>query len=173
MNFSIRAIIRGLVAPEHFLSCSKHLWNAGLSEMKRRGAGRRESGAFLLGEENHEIRQIHRFVYYDDLDPHCLDQGYVRFNGSAYGPLWQICHSSGLKVIGDIHTHPGAAIQSNSDRQNPMVAIKGHIALIVPCYANKIVHPGELGIYEYEGSHRWRNHSGKGAARLFYIGIWG
>ena len=173
MNFSIRAIIQGFVAPEHFLSCSKNLWNAGLSEIKCRGAGRRESGAFLLGKESHGIRRIQRFLYYDDLDPHCLDQGYVRFNGAAYGPLWQICQSSDLRVVGDIHTHPGAAIQSYSDRQNPMVAIKGHIALIVPYFGKQIVLSHELGIYEYEGEHRWKNHSGKDAAKVFYIGVWG
>ena len=173
MNFSIRAIIRGFVAPEHFLSCSNHLWNAGLTEIKHRGAGRRESGAFLLGDESYGIRRIKRFLFYDDLDPHCLERGYVHFNGSAYGPLWQICRSSGLRVVGDIHTHPGAAIQSNSDRQNPMVAIKGHIALIVPNFAKQVALPHELGIYEYEGAYQWKNHSGKNAAKVFYIGMWG
>lgn len=173
MNFSIQAIIRGLVAPDHFLSCSKNLWYAGLTEIKHRGDGRRESGAFLLGEESYGIRRIQRFLFYDDLDPHCLDHGYVRFNGSAYGPLWQICCSSGLRVVGDIHTHPGAAIQSYVDSQNPMVAIKGHIALIVPYFAKRIVFPHELGIYEYEGAHQWKNHSGNDAAKAFYIGVWG
>lgn len=173
MNFSIRAIIRAFVAPDHFLSCSYSLWNSGLCEIRRRGAGRRESGAFLVGKESNGIRRICRFIYYDDLDPHSLDKGYVHFNGAAYGPLWEICQSSGLKVVGDIHTHPGVAIQSSSDRQNPMVAIKGHIALIVPNFAQKIVLPNELGIYEYEGAHQWKNHSGKNAAKSFYIGVWG
>ena len=173
MNFSIRAIIRELLAPEHFLTCSKNLWNAGISEIKHRGAGRRESGAFLLGRESDGIRRIQRFLYYDDIDPHCLDQGYVHFNGSAYGLLWQICRSLDLRVIGDVHTHPGVAIQSYSDRQNPMVAIKGHIALIVPYFAKKMVLPQELGIYEYKGEHQWKNHSGKDAAKFFYIGAWG
>lgn len=173
MSFSIRAIIRALVAPNHFLCCSDTLWNTGLSEIRRRGACRRESGAFLLGTESNGIRRICRFIYYDDLDPPCLDRGYVHFNGAAYGPLWQICQSSDLKVVGDIHTHPGAPIQSPADRQNPMVAIKGHIALIVPNFAKKIALPPKLGIYEYEGAHRWKNHSGKYAAKLFYIGVWG
>ena len=81
MNFSIRAIIRGLVAPNHRLSCPRELWYAGLRELKSRGGGRRESGAFLLGKNYDGIRRVCRFVYYDDLDPHCLDQGYVVFDG--------------------------------------------------------------------------------------------
>ena len=170
MNFSIQAIIRGHVAPKHFLGCSKSLWNTGLTELKHRGNGRRESGAFLLGKNSNGVRTILRFLYYDDIDPYCLDRGYVHFNGAAYGLLWVICRSSNLNVIGDIHTHPGYAIQSFSDRQNPMIAIKGHIALIVPRFAKQIVLQHELGIYEYAGEHRWKNHSGKNAARIFYIG---
>jgi hypothetical protein len=30
-----------------------------------------------------------------------------------------------------------------------------------------------LGIYEYEGDHRWRDLTGKEAANFFYVGIWG
>lgn len=172
MNFSIRAIIRGLVAPNHTLSCPRDLWQNGLRELKSRGGGRRESGAFLLGENHDGIRRICRFVYYDDLDPHCLDQGYVVFDGSGYSALWQLCKETGLTVIADIHTHPGAPFQSQSDRCNPMVALRGHIALIVPDFATRLVLPSQLGIYEYEGEHRWKNHTGKTAAKFFYIGMW-
>lgn len=173
MNFSIRAIIRGLVAPNHRLSCPRELWYAGLRELKSRGGGRRESGAFLLGKNYDGIRRVCRFVYYDDLDPHCLDQGYVVFDGSGYSALWQLCEETGLTVVADIHTHPGAPFQSQSDRCNPMVALRGHIALIVPDFATRLVLPGQLGIYEYEGEHRWKNHTGKNAAKYFYVGMWG
>ena len=36
-------------------------------------------------------------------------------------------------MIGDVHTHPGRGVhQSGIDAANPMVAQKGHVALIVP-----------------------------------------
>ncbi len=173
MTFSLRKIIRVLVAPEHRLSCSSKLWRAGLDELHRRGGGRRESGAFLLGSRDGDRCRVNRFVFYDDLDPHSLDTGIVIFDGVGYGPLWRMCRETGLQVVADVHTHPGIARQSPSDRDNPMVAERGHLALIVPEFARRRVGPSELGIYEYEGDHRWRDRTGKKASKFFYIGMWG
>src|SRR4051812_42321704 len=99
MSFSILATIReramSLFAPEHRVSCAMPLWHAGIAELRRRGGGRHESGAFLLGERVErggvERRRVRLFVYYDDLDPHCLDTGIVVFDGAGFGPLWRIC----------------------------------------------------------------------------------
>lgn len=173
MNFSLRKTIRALVAPEHRLSCSSKLWRAGLAELRRRGGGRRESGAFLLGTRDGERRAVSRFVFYDDLDPRSLDTGIVVFDGAGYGPLWRMCREAGLQVVADVHTHPGVARQSPADRDNPMVAERGHLALIVPEFVRRRVGPSELGIYEYEGDHRWRDRTSKKAGKFFYIGMWG
>src|SRR2546430_11791246 len=105
MSFSIRTTIRGLVAPEHHLSCSSKVWRAGLIELKRRGDGCRESGAFLLGKNYGQRREISDFAFYDDFDPHCLDTGIVVFDGAFYGLLWQRCREEGLEVVADVHTH--------------------------------------------------------------------
>jgi proteasome lid subunit RPN8/RPN11 len=173
MTFSMRAIIRGFAAPEHRLSCSRTLWQRGLAELCRRGHGRRESGAFLLGHQRGIRRSVTRFVYYDDLDPDCLDSGIVVFDGSGFGPLWTLCRDTGLRVVADVHTHGGLARQSPLDRDNPMIAIAGHVALIVPSFAQRLVDPRELGVYAYLGEHRWQDHSGSGAAHFFYVGMWG
>lgn len=174
MTFSLRATIRALVVPEHRLSCSTRLWRAGLAELGRRGEGRRESGAFLLGKQRGARRVVQRFVFYDDLDPHCLDTGIIVFDGAGFGPLWALCRETGLRVVADVHTHgAGPARQSALDRDNPMIAKPGHVALIVPDFARRTVGPAELGVYEYQGEHRWRDYSGKTAARFFYVRIWG
>jgi proteasome lid subunit RPN8/RPN11 len=78
-----------------------------------------------------------------------------------------------VEVVADIHTHPGVSVQSSVDRENPMVATRGHIALIVPEFARQIVGSSNLGIYQYLGSHMWQNFSHKQANRFFYIGRWG
>ena len=170
----IQKTIRGFAAPNHKLSCSAKLWNEGLTELRRRTEGYHESGAFLLGIEDGARRRITSFAYYDDLDPHSLDTGIVVFDGSGYGPLWQLCRETGLKVIADVHVHPGAARQSHSDRANPMIATQGHIALIVPNFAERIFRPSELGVYEYKGAHTWNDFSGERAAEdFFYVGFWG
>lgn len=173
MTFSIRTTIRGFVAPEHRLSCSSKLWRAGLMELKLRGGGYRESGAFLLGKQYGKRRMITGFAFYDDLDPHCLDTGIVMFDGAYYSRLWQLCREKGQEVIADVHTHPGQARQSPDDRAHPMIAKAGHIALIVPGFAQHTVRMSELGIYEYKGNHCWQNHSGQAASKFFYIGLWG
>lgn len=172
MTFSIRNIIRGFVAPDHQLSCSSALWQEGLAELRNRTEGVHESGAFLLGERNGAQRRIRRFVYYDDLDPHALATGIVVFDGAGYGPLWELCRTTGLRVVADIHVHPGRASQSKSDRENPMIAQPGHIALIVPNLAAHLIGPRELGIYEYQGQHQWL-HCNQHAEKYFYIGFWG
>lgn len=173
MTFSIRRIIREFVAPEHRLSCSTSLWNEGLRELRRRTEGKHESGAFLLGCCEGDRRRITRFVYYDDLDPHSLETGIVVFDGAGYGPLWQLCRETGLSVVADVHVHGGSPRQSTDDRENPMVAVPGHIALIVPGLAERVFRPSELGVYEYEGEHRWKGWNGKSADTFFYVGFWG
>src|SRR5439155_25402816 len=127
MRFSSAATIQALatcfLAPDHRLACAPSLWNAGLAELHRRGAGQRESGAFLLGERVRqrgvERRRVQRFAYYDDLDPNSLDTGIVVFDGSGFGPLWQLCREARLEVVADVHTHPGVAGRSHADRRNP------------------------------------------------------
>jgi len=172
MNSSIRAIIRACVAPKHILSAPGGIWRAGLAELRQRSAGYRESGAFLLGKAIGSRRQVLQFVYYDEIEPHCLDQGYVIFDGTGYGALWSLCHKTGLQVVADIHTHPRAAYQSSSDRDHPMIATRGHIAVIVPDFASPPVRPVNLGIYVYEGEHRWQAIEKKAAATFLYVGLW-
>jgi proteasome lid subunit RPN8/RPN11 len=173
MTYSIRAIIRERVAPDHRLSCSSRLWRKLLRELARRGEGRRESGAFLLGRRLGERRVINEVICYDDLDPHCLDSGIVVFDGAGYGPLWQHCRKTRQEVVADVHTHGGPARQSSADRDYPMIATPGHVALIVPGCAQRAVGACDLGVYEYQGNHRWQSYEGKAAGRFFYIGLWG
>ncbi len=67
----------------------------------------------------------------------------------------------------------GSGRQSGADRDHPMIATPGHIALIVPGFAQSLVGARELGVYEYLGGHRWQCYDGKATDRFFYIGIWG
>ena len=173
MTFSIRAIIRALAAPKHYLSCSDKLWRQGIAEVAQRGEGRHESGAFLLGRRHGSRGRVEQFAYYDDFDPSCLDSGIVIFDGAGFGPLWELCRQTGLTVLADLHTHPslGPARQSTLDKDNPMIAQPGHVALIVPNFAHNF-RMEEMGVYEYLGSHKWRDHSGVRSGRFFYTGIW-
>jgi proteasome lid subunit RPN8/RPN11 len=134
------------------------VWNELIEELRKRGNSERESGAFLLGK--FECNQITEFVCYDDLDPH----GIITFDGSGYVPLWKMCKEKGLSVLADVHTHPGQWVgQSRSDANHPMIAQYGHIAIILPEYAQeKKITLMDAGIYEYKGDKKWKTIRAKG-----------
>jgi len=172
MNFSILAIIRDLLAPQHEVSCSWLLWQKLLKDLRMRGRGRsRESGAFLLGYRYAGRIRIVDFVLYDDLDPNCLETGIVRFDGRYFGALWKICKDRKLSVVADIHVHPGSSQQSESDRQNPMISSAGHIAFIIPRFVNPPVRISQLGIYRYQGGKRWLSVPEHQRLSFLHIGL--
>lgn len=172
MIFSIRAIIRAFVAPNHAIRCSPDLWNEVLGELERRGGGQHEAGAFLLGTISGKKRNIVGVVYYDELDQAVYDSGVCVLHGDAFSRLWAVCRRRGLTVVADVHTHPGGAGQSWSDRTNPMVARAGHIALIIPNFARPPVSMSEVGVYQYRGDHQWMDKSGSHQPNFFYVGMW-
>lgn len=137
------------------VTCATRTWRRLLRELRARGQGLRESGAFLLGTRVNRVVHIADFVLYDDLDPHVLDSGIIRFDGRYFGMLWEQCRERELEVVADVHTHPLGAYQSPSDQANPMIATAGHVALIVPNFARPPVPVREMGIYRYLGGKRW------------------
>ena len=156
MNFCIAETTRRLLAPRHELSCSLVLWLRLCRRLRERGSNRtRESGAFLLGRREGDRARIVDFALYDDLDPRSLDTGIVRFDGRHFGELWALCKLKGLTVVADVHVHPGGAGQSVSDREHPMIAVPGHVALILPRYAMRPLRRREIGMYRYRGGKRW------------------
>lgn len=172
MNFLIAETMRRLLAPRHRLSCSRFVWNRLIAGLRERGLNRsRESGAFLLGHRRHGRTRIVSFVLYDDLDPHCLDAGIVRFDGRYFGALWDLCQRRGVSVVADVHVHPGGARQSESDRENPMISRAGHIAVILPRFAAPPIRRLEMGIYLYEGGKQWRPVSPGKRRAFFHIGL--
>jgi proteasome lid subunit RPN8/RPN11 len=148
----------------------EQLWQKIIGELAVRGSGDRESGAFLLGKiGSGRVRRILDAIYYDDLDERCLTGG-ISFDGTAYGRLWDQCGERGLPVIADVHTHPGSGVaQSSTDRAHPMIAQAGHVALIVPDFAQHPVSPMQVGVHEYLGSGEWNSRLGRTAARRFHI----
>jgi hypothetical protein len=172
MNFSIAAITCRLLAPRHELSCSWRLWWRLLKKLRERGRGVRESGAFLLGHKDAgNRRRIVDFVLYDDVDPHALDTGIIHLDGRHFGKLWDLCRSRSLTVVADVHTHPGGAGQSGSDRAHPIIARAGHLALIVPNFAAPPVARHTLGIYRYGGGGRWETIPDERHRQFFHIGL--
>lgn len=149
------------------LKISRPLWNSLIAELRQRGAGKRESGGFMLASAGG--RNIGSFISYDDLDEKALETGIITFHASGFVKLWDHCQRHGLSVVADVHTHPGDWTgQSHSDRTHPMVAIKGHIALILPNFAAPNPEPlNGASVYEYKGNHKWKTPRSK--STLFQI----
>lgn len=172
MNFSIPVIMHRYLAPQHELSCNLFVWRRLLRGLRKRGRSRsRESGAFLLGSRTAGRSRIVDFVLYDDLDPLCLDTGIVRFDGTHFGKLWDLCRERGLSVVADIHVHPGGAGQSDSDRAHPMITRAGHLAFILPNFAVGSIRRKDIGMYRYQGAKKWQTIVPAQRRLFFSIGI--
>lgn len=168
----IRRTIRALVAPKHELSLPRVVWAKLIDQLVSRGGNVRESGAFLLGNIHEGRREAVSFALYDDLEPGCLDRGYVNFTAAGYRKLWPILKNTGLTVVADIHTHPRGATQSAIDRDNPMMPSAGHMALIVPNYARGRPTPINVSFNIYLGGGQWSAHPPGRSAEKVYVGLW-
>jgi proteasome lid subunit RPN8/RPN11 len=149
------------------------LWARIIFQLKRRGRGRRESGAFLLGPEDSAAGIVTSFICYDDLDPDALS-GAISFHAVGYAALWQHCREKNLQVLADVHTHPGHGVgQSSIDQRNPMIPVKGHTAMIVPNFARTSLWSlSAVGVYEYLGDFKWRIHGASQKPRRVSLVPW-
>lgn len=158
------------------IEMSRWQWRRLMRELARRGEGRRESGAFLLAniDEAGGTRsgRVRAWIAFDQLDPDCLN-GAISIRGQAFSRLWAICRRRGMRVIADVHTHPGQLVsQSSIDAANPMIAQRGHIAVIVPDFARGRPRPADVGFHLYRGDRTWEAHYGDEAARRLGLKWW-
>lgn len=136
------------------ISISIGLWFKLMKGLRRRGAGVRESGGFLLC--NPGKRKVVKIVFYDQFDKSVSESGIIQFKGAA--AFFEYLAKEKLEVLADIHTHPTQNTrQSDSDMKHPMVRLKGHIAIIAPSYAKDIfIVPKDCSVYEYLGNFDWK-----------------
>jgi proteasome lid subunit RPN8/RPN11 len=135
-------------------------WRELNAQLAARGAGRRESGAFLLGRRRGRRPRITHIVYFDDLEPESLN-GAVHLTTTAYTRLWAMCHDFDVEVLADVHTHPSGFIeQSHIDQDNPLIAQRGHLAIIIGHYAQQRAGLSDVGIFEYAGDDGWDTRTG-------------
>lgn len=150
------------------------LWRQLILQLRRRGKGLGESGAFLLGPQHGDSGRVTTFVCYDDLDPEAYEGSAIAFHGTGHAALWEHCRNKNLRVLADVHTHPGRYVgQSATDQRNPMIPLQGHTAIIVPNFANTPWWSLDaIGIYEYLGDFRWRNHKVSQGGLRVRLTIW-
>jgi hypothetical protein len=154
----------------HEVRISRRGYRRLMSELARRGRG-----ALLLARaeaRGRDARRVADILYFDDLDPEALN-GAISIRGEAFGTLFEHCEERGLRVIADIHTHPGCGVaQSPIDAANPMVDRRGHVGIIAPHFAQRDTHPRHVGFHVYEGDRTWASAFGKDAAELLHRTWW-
>ncbi len=151
------------------LGVRQGLWEELIVHLRQRGGGVRESGAFLLGHKAEAMRTVTAFLPYEQLQADALQGDYVSLNAASFATLWALCGKEGLSVVADVHTHRFGAGQSRSDRENPMIALRGHVALIVPNFAQGVRGFQGVGMYVYQGSHQWLSHGGSDVAQCIRL----
>jgi hypothetical protein len=149
------------------------LWAQVVLDLRRKGKGRRESGAFLLGCDGQNPSRVTAYLPYDKLDPGAYQGGVIEFHAAGYAVLWKYCKEKQLQVLADMHTHGGADVgQSPIDQRHPMMPVVGHTAMIVPRFAKtawwSLV---AVGVYEYLGNFKWRSHPPSPSRRV-KLSLW-
>ncbi|MGE4335130.1 MAG: hypothetical protein AB7E55_04035 [Pigmentiphaga sp.] len=157
----------GMTVP--LLELSTVLWESTLMHLRQEGAGVRESGGFLLGTVQSDVRVATHFLPYEHLQSDALQADFVQLSAASFSRLWDYCAGQALEVVADVHTHRYGAGQSRSDSENPMLALAGHLALIIPNFAQGPVQLEDLGLYVYQGSHRWQRFRGPQVAQLIRL----
>jgi len=150
------------------------LWAQVIVQLRRRGKGKGESGAFLLGPQDSVSGRVTTYVCYDDLDPHAYQSGAIAFHAVGHAALWEYCRKKKLQVLADVHTHPGQNVrQSPIDQRHPMIPMQGHTAMIVPNFAKTPWWSlGAVGVYEYLGDFKWRTHDASQKPRRVSLTLW-
>ena len=145
-----------------------------LFDLRRRGGGVRESGAFLLGREDRDPARVTSYICYDDVDPAAYQSGAIAFHASGCAALWRRCKEKQLDLLLDVHTHPGRDVrQSPIDERHPMIPIVGHTAMIVPNFAKTAWWSlKNVGVYEYLGGFKWRTHPASARSRRVKLSLW-
>lgn len=150
------------------------LWARTISDLRRRGKGVQESGAFLLGRQRGSAAKVIQYICHDDLDPDAYQGGAILFHAVGYAALWRCCREQNLQLLCDVHTHPGANVaQSKIDREHPMFPMTGHTAMIVPNFANASRWSLQtVGVYEYLGNFQWRTYGSSDPVRRVQLTWW-
>ena len=156
------------------LRISFWLWARVLVSLRHRSRNRTESGAFLLGLNGDPSARVTAFMCYDEVDPEAYQRGAIAFHAIGYARLWQYCRGHNLRVLADVHTHPGVNVrQSSIDQRNPMMPMAGHVALIVPKYGRSPWWSLEgVGVYEYLGDFKWRTHRLSHRPKRIKLSLW-
>ncbi len=134
---------------EVHLIVGERLLEQSLTTLRLCGEGSRECMLFWLAacdgcEQVVEVAHL----------PHAATHGSCEIDGRALNGLWRRLATEDLRIVAQVHTHPGAAFHSRTDDQFPVLPRVGLLSLVVPNFALTEFDPSEcfLGRLEADGS---------------------
>ena len=68
----------------------------------------------------------------------------------AMAKIVRMVASSGLQLVGQIHTHPGAAYHSDGDVDGARLAFSGYVSIVLPNYGDFLPSLKGAAIYAYK-----------------------
>jgi hypothetical protein len=75
----------------------------------------------------------------------------------------------GMRLVAQLHTHPGDAYHSDTDDHHALVTACGGFSLVVPFFASGEFDLGEVAVYRLEAGNTWRSLPLPDAERILQI----
>ena len=104
-----------------------------------------EGIAYLLGQTNGETTLIVG-SYRPDAE---TTVGSFKVSALAMARVVRTAADAGLQVVGQIHTHPGAAYHSEGDVEGERIAYDGYVSIVVPDYGRELPSFARAAVYFY------------------------
>ena len=78
-------------------------------------------------------------------------------------------HKNGLKLIAQIHSHPGSAYHSEADDQNAIATKVGSVSIVVPDFAFGPVTLDNCAVYRLSENNKWLQLSNSDLRNLLIV----
>jgi hypothetical protein len=141
---------------------------ATLEALQRFGAQRLEGLVLWLGDIDADRAHVVRAVV-PEQQAISNENGVGYFvSGETLFKLNQSLSESGLRLIAQIHSHPGEAYHSEADDRYAIVTADGGLSLVVPDFGRAPADPTMWAVYRLSNG-RWQELSSQQARRLLRV----
>lgn len=132
------------------VTIGERLLERSLTILRACGAGRRECMLFWLapGDEPSRIVDVAHL-------PHTASRGSCDIDGDALNSLWRRLAANDLRIVVQVHTHPGLAYHSPTDDQFPVIPRAGLLSLVLPDFAKAPFDPATSFLVRLDHDGRW------------------
>jgi proteasome lid subunit RPN8/RPN11 len=154
----------------HHISIDPAVVAATLRVLQRFGADKCEGLVLWIGEVNQDRARITQAVV-PDQRPIKGEEGVGYFvQGAALFDLNRKLSDTGLRLIAQVHSHPGEAYHSDTDDRYAIVTADGGLSLVVPDFGRAPADPRLWAVYRLSNG-CWRELDTFQARALLDIGI--